>query len=95
MRFFSEQDFGSYRDYLIKTVNEAASTLISEDDTIKAILVGEFPDGRCRFVSVHPYTSQQHKHHPQFDHYAGLMLDLAPSGMSMFVLEVTDGELER
>jgi hypothetical protein len=90
MQFFDEQDFVTYRDYLIKSVNETASAMAAQDETIKAFLIGEFPDGRCRFVTVHPYTSNQHKHHTQFDHYASLMLDLAPSGMSMFVLEVND-----
>ncbi len=88
MQYFSERDFISYRDYLIKSVNEVAAKLADQDHSIKAILVGEFPDGRCRFVTVHPFSEAKHKHHTQFDHYASLMLDLAPMGMSMFVVEV-------
>lgn len=88
MRFFNEQDFISYRDYLIKTVNEAAATLAEQDHSIKAILIGEFPDGRCRFVTVHPFIDAKHKHRPELDHYASLMLDLAPEGMSMYVMEI-------
>ena len=88
MRFFDEQDFLNYRNYLMKSVNVAVSTLIEKDKTIKAVLIGEFSDNRYRFVTVHPFSETPNVHHPELDHYASLVMDLMPMGMNMLIMEV-------
>lgn len=88
MRFFDEQDFLNYRNYLMKSVNEAVSTLIEKDKTIKVVLIGEFSDNRYRVVTVHPFSEHQHVHHPELDHYASLVMDLMPPDMNMLIMEV-------
>ena len=88
MRFFNEQDFVDYKTYLLKTVNDNIKSLTEQDTTIRAILIGEFPDGQYRFITVHPFASPTHVHHPELDQYASLVLDLIPNGMNMFIIEV-------
>ena len=88
MRFFSEDDFIGYQQFLLTTINEVISKMANEDQSIKVVLIGEFPDMQHRFVTVHPFSETTHIHHPEHDHFASLVLDLAPQGMNMFVVGV-------
>lgn len=92
MRFFDEKDFTDYQVFLMKSINETVKTLTDKDASIKAVLIGEFPDSHCRFVTVHPFSENQHVHHPEYDHYASLVMDFAPEGMSMFIVEANVGQ---
>lgn len=88
MRFFSEEDFVGYQQFLLTSINEVIKDLADKDKTIKAVLIGEFPDSQHRFVTVHPFNETTHIHHPEHDHFASLVLDLAPEGMNMFIVGV-------
>ena len=88
MRFFSEQDFVNYREFLVNSLNNAISTLTEKDRSIKAVLIGEFTDGISRFVTLHYYGEHSHVHHPEFDYFCSLLGDLMPMGMNMMIVEV-------
>lgn len=90
MRFFDEQDFLNYREFLMKTVNNAIEDIAASDESVKAILIGEFPDHRNHFVTVHPFEAVTHRHRPELDHYASLVMDLAPEGMNLLVVEINN-----
>ena len=90
MRFFDEKDFLTYQEFLTKSINDVIKSLTDKDKSIKAVLIGEFSDGVYRFVTFHPYSDIIHVHHKEFDHLASLLLDIAPMGMNMFIVEITE-----
>ena len=92
MRFFSENDFVGYQQFLMLSVNEVIKEMATKDKSIKAVLIGEFPDEKYRFVTVHPFSDVTHVHHPEHDHYASLVLDLAPEGMNLFIVGVNHND---
>jgi len=95
MRFFDEKDFLDYKQFLLTSVHEVVNELSANDETIKVVLIGEFPDCQHRFVTVHPFCERTHIHHPEYDHFASLVLDLAPEGMNMYALGVNGGTVIR
>lgn len=88
MRFFSEQDYLNYREYLLKTIQETIIKLSKEDSSIKVVLLGEFPDNNFKFVTVHPFSDKTHIHRKEYDHYASLVQDILPQMANMVVFEV-------
>ena len=93
MRFFNEDDFISYKQYLMQSVNDAVKNVTGGDNSIRAILIGEFPDGNSRFVSFHPNSQIHHKHHPEYDHFGSLIVEMIPNGMNMVVIEVDNDKV--
>jgi hypothetical protein len=88
MRFFDEKDFLTYQGFLYKTIQETIESMTDKDKSIKAVLIGEFPDGKSRFITVHPFSNATHIHHPEYDHFGSLVTDMIPPGMNMVIIEV-------
>jgi hypothetical protein len=89
-KFYDDADKAAYTSYLSNHLVDVADNLADEDDSIEAILVGEFPDMQCRFVTVH--ANRTFKYHKDLDYLGSLVLDICPPQMNMMVMELNNGE---
>lgn len=87
MLWFSEKDFLDYRAYLMQEIDSATQSVIKNDQDVEYFLVGEFPDGRSRFVAVRPSLKNSHVNYPEFSHLASLVQDILPPDFNLVVIQ--------